>query len=569
MSLHYIEPNSWFAIVPMILNCIGILATIGVIVTLALYSETPIVRATGRELTYLLLSGCLLCYLSSLLLLIEPNPAVCGIQRVGIGLGFAIMYASLLTKTNRLARIFDAAKRTAKRPAFISPRSQLVIAGGLIGLQFALSAIWLGFDPPATRIDPLQSNFLVLRCAIKDSSLMTSLAYIMLLIVVCTIHAVKTRCIPENFNESKFIGFAMYTTCIIWLAFVPIYFATMSNFEIQVSTLSVSVSLSATVTLVCLFAPKLYIIYFQPEKNIRKLTMNSGTSNKNKYAMSKSPPESFARQSSSLGTEYVLTNPMHVSSLQPSVLLTTSDSNQMSSERGKSFSGFQEISSTRPLLNSLSEASPTANVLIPRRDSSDVCSKGYVGTSTVGPSLDGQDSNKPRLNYQAIVSPMPLLLDSVAGSVASVPAYLYEEDAAAESSSTHSSISYSRKPTTSEVSIENPKLDGYSSNEDQFVYNNFGASLITPPQAPNPLSDKDALNPVSGKLAMGNSLVIKAKKDCGLIDVGHVSPFTVTNSTTSDLWEQAPDSLLGPSPPVRWRVLGDSFLIDEEKISSV
>ncbi|KAL7060180.1 hypothetical protein AAHC03_09599 [Spirometra sp. Aus1] len=479
------------------------------------------------------------------------------------------MYASLLTKTNRLARIFDAAKRTAKRPAFISPRSQLVIAGGLIGLQFALSAIWLGFDPPATRIDPLQSNFLVLRCAIKDSSLMTSLAYIMLLIVVCTIHAVKTRCIPENFNESKFIGFAMYTTCIIWLAFVPIYFATMSNFEIQVSTLSVSVSLSATVTLVCLFAPKLYIIYFQPEKNIRKLTMNSGTSNKNKYAMSKSPPESFARQSSSLGTEYVLTNPMHVSSLQPSVLLTTSDSNQMSSERGKSFSGFQEISSTRPLLNSLSEASPTANVLIPRRDSSDVCSKGYVGTSTVGPSLDGQDSNKPRLNYQAIVSPMPLLLDSVAGSVASVPAYLYEEDAAAESSSTHSSISYSRKPTTSEVSIENPKLDGYSSNEDQFVYNNFGASLITPPQAPNPLSDKDALNPVSGKLAMGNSLVIKAKKDCGLIDVGHVSPFTVTNSTTSDLWEQAPDSLLGPSPPVRWRVLGDSFLIDEEKISSV
>ncbi|VDN10677.1 unnamed protein product [Dibothriocephalus latus] len=218
----------------MILNCVGILATIGVIVTLALYSETPIVRATGRELTYLLLSGCLLCYLSSLLLLIEPNPAACGIQRVGIGLGFAIMYASLLTKTNRLARIFDAAKRTAKRPAFISPRSQLAIAGGLIGLQFALSAIWLGFDPPATRIDPLQSNFLVLRCAIKDSSMMTSLAYIMLLIVVCTIYAVKTRCIPENFNESKFIGFAMYTTCIIWLAFVPIYFATMSNFEVSI-----------------------------------------------------------------------------------------------------------------------------------------------------------------------------------------------------------------------------------------------------------------------------------------------------------------------------------------------
>lgn len=233
LQLHYIRVSSWFAIFPMVLNFIGIVATVGVIVTLALYSETPIVRATGRELTYLLLSGCLLCYLSSLILLVPPNPAACAIQRVGIGLGFAIMYASLLTKTNRLARIFDAAKRTTKRPAFISPRSQLAIAGGLIGLQFALSVIWLGFDPPSTRVDPIQPNFLVLRCAIKDSSMVTSLAYIMLLIVVCTIYAVKTRSIPENFNESRFIGFAMYTTCIIWLAFVPIYFATMSSFEVS------------------------------------------------------------------------------------------------------------------------------------------------------------------------------------------------------------------------------------------------------------------------------------------------------------------------------------------------
>lgn len=231
LQLHYIKVDSWFAIFPMVLNFIGIAATVGVIVTLALYSETPIVRATGRELTYLLLSGCLLCYLSSLILLVPPNPAACAIQRVGIGLGFAIMYASLLTKTNRLARIFDAAKRTTKRPAFISPRSQLAIAGGLVGLQFALSAIWLGFDPPSTRVDPIQPNYLVLRCAIKDSSMVTSLAYIMLLIVVCTIYAVKTRSIPENFNESRFIGFAMYTTCIIWLAFVPIYFATMNSFE--------------------------------------------------------------------------------------------------------------------------------------------------------------------------------------------------------------------------------------------------------------------------------------------------------------------------------------------------
>ena len=93
--------------------------------------------------------------------------------------------------------------------------------------------------------------------------------------VVCTVYAVLTRNIPEAFNESKFIGFTMYTTCIIWLAFVPIYFtSSQSNHTaLNITTLSVSISLSATVTLLCLFTPKLYIILLRPEKNVRQSMM--------------------------------------------------------------------------------------------------------------------------------------------------------------------------------------------------------------------------------------------------------------------------------------------------------
>uniref|UniRef100_A0A8C9PRL1 Glutamate metabotropic receptor 2 n=1 Tax=Spermophilus dauricus TaxID=99837 RepID=A0A8C9PRL1_SPEDA len=76
----------------------------------------------------------------------------------------------------------------------------------------------------------------------------------------------KTRKCPENFNEAKFIGFTMYTTCIIWLAFVPIFFGTAQS--VQTTTMCVSVSLSGSVVLGCLFAPKLHIILFQPQKNV-------------------------------------------------------------------------------------------------------------------------------------------------------------------------------------------------------------------------------------------------------------------------------------------------------------
>lgn len=36
-----------------------------------------------------------------------------------------------------------------------------------------------------------------------------------------------------------------------------------------------TVSLSATVALVCLYMPKVYIIVFHPDKNVRKLTMTA------------------------------------------------------------------------------------------------------------------------------------------------------------------------------------------------------------------------------------------------------------------------------------------------------
>ena len=49
-------------------------------------------------------------------------------------------------------------------------------------------------------------------------------------------HMHDLRCenkkVPENFNEAKFIGFTMYTTCIIWLAFVPLYFGTGNSYEV-------------------------------------------------------------------------------------------------------------------------------------------------------------------------------------------------------------------------------------------------------------------------------------------------------------------------------------------------
>jgi len=56
--------------------------------------------------------------------------------------------------------------------------------------------------------------------------LLMSFGVDLLLIGMCTLYAFKTRNLPENFNEAKFIGFTMYTTCVIWIAFVVLHLST-------------------------------------------------------------------------------------------------------------------------------------------------------------------------------------------------------------------------------------------------------------------------------------------------------------------------------------------------------
>ncbi|XP_025073879.1 metabotropic glutamate receptor, partial [Pogonomyrmex barbatus] len=272
----YVRWSSAFAIAPAVISCLGIVATLAVACLLFQHRDTPVVRASGRELTVILLAGVLVCYLNTFVLLATPTTATCVLQRFGVGVSFSAVYGALLTKTNRIARIFDSASRSAVRPRYISPTSQVCIAAALIAFQVVLTLVWMIIEPPGTRYSYPDRRQVILKCNIQDMSFLFSQLYNALLILISTIYAVKTRKIPENFNESKFIGFTMYTTCIIWLAFVPIYFGTGNAHETQITTLCVAISLNASVTLVCLYSPKVYIIVFQPDKNIRgKVYMGS------------------------------------------------------------------------------------------------------------------------------------------------------------------------------------------------------------------------------------------------------------------------------------------------------
>ncbi|KAF8781700.1 Metabotropic glutamate receptor like protein [Argiope bruennichi] len=298
----YMKLDSYWAIGIMIFSSLGIVITSFVIIVFIKHQDTPVVKASGRELSYVLLAGIFLCYAITFLLIQKPSDVKCGAQKMGIGLCFTIVYSAILTKTNRIDRIFRCGARSTKRPNFISPKSQLFICGGIVSIQVIFSAMWMGFSPPKAILyhpNPDESHLV---CAASiDATYMVAFAYPMILILICTVYAILTRKIPEAFNESKYIGFTMYTTCIVWLAFIPLYFTTTDHDEINVFTMSVTVSLSATVTLFCLFTPKLYIILLHPDKNVRQPLMNHSKyvgNNDTRVTSSKAEPSNISEGSS-------------------------------------------------------------------------------------------------------------------------------------------------------------------------------------------------------------------------------------------------------------------------------
>ncbi|XP_026085891.1 metabotropic glutamate receptor 1b isoform X2 [Carassius auratus] len=267
IPLRYLEWSHPESIAAVVFSCLGILVTSFVTFIFILYRDTPVVKSSSRELCYIILAGIFLGYICPFTLIARPTIASCYLQRLLVGLSASMCYSALVTKTNRIARILAGSKKKicTRKPRFMSAWAQVVITSILVGVQLTLEVTLIILEPPEPiKFYPsIREVFLI--CNTSNLGMVAPLGYNGLLILSCTYYAFKTRNVPANFNEAKYIAFTMYTTCIIWLAFVPIYFG--SNYKII--TTSFSVSLSVTVALGCMFTPKMYIILAKPERNVR------------------------------------------------------------------------------------------------------------------------------------------------------------------------------------------------------------------------------------------------------------------------------------------------------------
>lgn len=240
------------------------------------YKETPVVKAANREISFLLLFGLLVGFLVPLAYIGRPTDRGCKIQVILFGSSFSFSLSIILARINRTIVVFRYSKVTLKGKSkffkkylslFLYNRTQIMLALFLTVTELLLCAAWLLSSPPRVTARRLTINTSLLMCKASTSfGHIIANAFITFLSLLCTFVAFKSRKLPQNYNEAKFISFALFVFNFIWLTFVSVFYGTPDG-QHNVIINCFAIQASNFVILALIFWPKLYIILFRPDLN--------------------------------------------------------------------------------------------------------------------------------------------------------------------------------------------------------------------------------------------------------------------------------------------------------------
>ncbi|XP_039454169.1 extracellular calcium-sensing receptor-like [Oreochromis aureus] len=268
--LKYHEP---MGIALTLVSLLGASLSLATMVVFINYRETPVIKASNFELSSFLLFSLFLCFLCPLTFIGMPTVWTCMLRHTAFGVTFALCISCVLGKTIVVVTAFKATFPGNKVAGQFGHAQQRIIVCSCTLIQIVTCVLWLTLNPPYPHMLFTYSNRMIaLECNTgSEFAFYAVLGYIGILAIICLILAFMARKLPDNFNEAKLITFSLLIFCAVWITFIPAYVSSPGKFTVAVEIFAILSS--AFGLLICIFAPKCYIIFLKPEKNTKKWVM--------------------------------------------------------------------------------------------------------------------------------------------------------------------------------------------------------------------------------------------------------------------------------------------------------
>ena len=147
--------------------------------------------------------------------------------------------------------------------------------------QVLWTVIWIFLDNPKVTLEMpyKQTRHLQITCSAAtthgvEAPAIGTITWRIANLAVCSILALFTRKLPENYNESRYIMFCSFCSLVVFMAFSSTAFTTADAY-FRAGYASLGMLVNATITLLCLYVVKIYAIYFVKldRWNVRKPLM--------------------------------------------------------------------------------------------------------------------------------------------------------------------------------------------------------------------------------------------------------------------------------------------------------
>ncbi|EDL12443.1 hypothetical protein D430014M15, isoform CRA_a [Mus musculus] len=238
-----------------------------VLVVFVKHRDTPIVKANNRVLSYILLLTLIICFLSCLLYIGQPNTATCILQQTAFGTLFTVALSTVLAKAIVVVTAFKVTSPSRMVRWLIVSRAPNLIIPICTLIQLIICGIWLATFPPFIDQNAhVEHGHIIIMCN-KGSAVAFHcvLGYLCSLALGSYTMAFLSRNLPDTFNEAKCLSFSMQVFFCVWITFLPVYHSTKGKVMVAMEVFSILAS--STSFLALIFVPKCYIILLRPDKN--------------------------------------------------------------------------------------------------------------------------------------------------------------------------------------------------------------------------------------------------------------------------------------------------------------